>query len=163
MDKIYIKSNSGASDMADSYKKDEDENKYNKKKKLNYLNPSHTQQKLKTSNNYNKKKSTEESDEGEGASGGGGTEGIEFDWNLLAQGQLDCPIGPDEAQQQNIDVLPYSIPLGVRDLTQEKKTYRAQKAETSISKGNKSTQNMYYVESKNQAENGPQANPNPLN
>ena len=55
------------------------------------------------------------------------------------------------------------LPLGARDLAQQKDTYRAQKAETAISKGDRNTQNMYYLESQNQAENGPQANPNPLN
>jgi hypothetical protein len=140
--------------MADNYKKDEDENK----KKYNYLNPNYPQKNLKKC-----KRQDDDTDGGEGS--GGGSEGIEFDWKLLAQGQLDCPIGPNEtqAQKQHKDILPYSLPLGAKDLAQQKDTYRAQKAKTAISKGDRNTQNMYYLESQNQAENGPQANPNPLN
>jgi hypothetical protein len=96
-------------------------------------------------------------------SSGGSTEGIEFDWNLLAQSQLDSPIGPDEKTKTHQEVLPYSIPSGVRDIAKQKeKTYAAQKAKESISKGDRAAQHMHHVETQREMEHGPQGNANPL-
>ena len=93
---------------------------------------------------------------------GGGSEGIKFDWSILTEGGLDAPIGPDESRVKNQDVLPYSLPAGIKDLVQNKQTYKADKAKTAISKGDRSSQHMYHLESQNEMENGPQGNSRPL-
>ena len=102
-------------------------------------------------------------DTGEGDYGSlGGSEGIAFDWSILTEGDIDCPIGPDERQTKHGDILPYSIPAGIQDLVKQKDTYKADKAKTAISKGDRSSQHMYHLESQNEMENGPQNNPRPL-
>ena len=102
-------------------------------------------------------------DTGEGDSGsGGGSEGIAFDWSILTEGGIDCPIGPNERQTKHGEILPYSMPAGVKDLVQQKDTYKADKAKTAISKGDRSSHHMYNIESQNEMENGPQNNPRPL-
>lgn len=107
------------------------------------------------------KKNTNNSEEGESGSGGDAG-GIAFDWSVLTEGDIDCPIGPDEKQKNHADILPYSLPAGIQDLAKQKDTYKADKAKTAISKGDRSSQHMYHLESQNEMENGPQSNPRPL-
>ena len=108
-----------------------------------------------------RKNTDDDSGEGEGGSGGG-SEGIAFDWSVLTEGDIDSPIGPDERQRKNADILPYSLPAGIKDFVKRKDTYKADKAKTAISKGDRSSQHMYHLESQNEMDNGPQCNPRPL-
>lgn len=111
--------------------------------------------------NIKKKKKTDGEGEGEGEGGSG--EGQKVDWRKLAFGEVECPLGPDEIERKNQEALACTTAIGARDLAQDKRTYPADKAKSSIEKGNVEVARMHQRADYDEQTNGPQANPNPLN
>lgn len=113
--------------------------------------------------NIKKKKKTDGEGEGEGDGEGGSGEGQKVDWRKLAFGGVECPLGPDEIERKNQEALACITAIGARDLAKDKNTYPADKAKSSIEKGNVEVARMHQSAGYEEQTSGPQANPNPLN